>query len=41
MSLKQWCDSGWLRPHQTSREEIDNLLRAEHPDLLPEGDGGG
>ena len=26
MSLKQWQNSGWLRPHTTSRQEIANLL---------------
>ena len=26
MSLKQWADKGWLRPHTTSAEEIRNLL---------------
>ncbi len=26
MSLKQWADNGWLRPHTTSQEEIKNLL---------------
>jgi hypothetical protein len=27
MSLKQWVDNGWLRPHTTSEKEIRNLLR--------------
>jgi hypothetical protein len=26
MSLANWADVGWLRPHQTSRQEIANLL---------------
>ena len=26
MTLKQWQDNGWLCPHQTSRQEIENLL---------------
>jgi len=26
MSLADWADVGWLRPHQTSRQEIANLL---------------
>jgi hypothetical protein len=26
MSLKQWEDNGWLKPHRTSRKEIKNLL---------------
>ncbi|MEW5910914.1 MAG: hypothetical protein AB1659_14010, partial [Thermodesulfobacteriota bacterium] len=26
MTLKDWADDGWLKSHQTSREEISNLL---------------
>jgi hypothetical protein len=26
MTLEQWRDNGWLRPHNTSRQEIQNLL---------------
>jgi len=26
MSLKQWADNGWLKPHKTSRQEIGSLL---------------
>jgi hypothetical protein len=26
MSLKQWADNGWLRPHKTSPKEIKDLL---------------
>ena len=33
MTLKQWADNGWLRPHRTSPEEIDNLLSMGHRDL--------
>lgn len=33
MSLKQWADNGWLKPHQTSREEIGNLLAIVDRDL--------
>ncbi len=33
MSLKQWSDNGWLRPHRTSRQEIGNLLGIVHRDL--------
>jgi hypothetical protein len=33
MTLKQWADNGWLRPHRTSPEEIDNLLNMVHRDL--------
>ena len=34
MSLKQWADNGWLKPHRTSREEINNLLNIVERDLL-------
>jgi len=33
MSLQQWVEHGWLRPHKTSREEIENLLRIVNRDL--------
>jgi hypothetical protein len=33
MSLKQWADNKWLRPHQTSPEEIENLLKIVDRDL--------
>jgi hypothetical protein len=33
MSLKEWLENGWLRPHQTSREEIRNLLGIVERDL--------
>jgi len=33
MSLKQWADNGWLKPHRTSREEISNLLGIVERDL--------
>ena len=33
MTLKQWMDNGWLRPHRTSPEEIDNLLSIVNRDL--------
>jgi hypothetical protein len=26
MSLKDWAEHGWLKPHKTSKEEIGNLL---------------
>jgi hypothetical protein len=26
MTLSQWADNGWLKPHQTTREEISDLL---------------
>lgn len=33
MSLKQWFNNGWLRPHTTSRQEIANLLAIARRDL--------
>lgn len=33
MSLKQWADNGWLRPHETSRREIQELLAIVKRDL--------
>ena len=33
MTLQQWFDNGWLRPHKTSREEIINLLQIVNRDL--------
>ena len=33
MTLKQWADNGWLKPHQTSRQEIGNLLAIVRRDL--------
>jgi uncharacterized protein (UPF0332 family) len=31
--LKQWADNGWLKPHRTSRKEINSLLRIVERDL--------
>jgi hypothetical protein len=33
VSLKQWQDNGWLKPHTTSRQEIANLLSIVRRDL--------
>lgn len=33
MSLKQWADNGWLKPHKTSAKEINNLLLIVERDL--------
>lgn len=33
MTLEQWQNNGWLRPHATSREEIGNLLSIARRDL--------
>ena len=37
MSLKQWADNSWLKPHQTSRDEIKNLLDIVDRDMLDAG----
>lgn len=34
MSLKDWSDNGWLKPHQTDKTEISNLLQIAERDLL-------
>ncbi len=33
MNLNEWERNGWLRPHKTSREEIQNLLKIVERDL--------
>lgn len=33
MSLINWVNNGWLRPHKTSREEISNLLGIVNRDI--------
>jgi hypothetical protein len=33
MSLKQWAENGWLRPHKTSPKEISSLLKMVDRDL--------
>jgi len=33
MSLSQWAANGWLKPHRTSRQEIENLLGIVRRDL--------
>ncbi len=33
MTLKQWADNGWLRAHQTSPQEIADLLAVVERDL--------
>jgi hypothetical protein len=33
MTLKQWSDNGWLRPHATSSEEVNNLFQIVERDL--------
>ena len=39
MSLKRWLDNGWLRVHQTSRKEIENLLMIVERDLKDAREG--
>lgn len=39
MSLSQWANNGWLRPHQTSAKEVQDLLAIVKRDLADaEGD---
>ena len=33
MSLQNWASNGWLRPHKTSAQEIENLLAIVDRDL--------
>jgi len=33
MTLKQWADNGWLKPHKTSAGEIGNLMAIVERDL--------
>jgi hypothetical protein len=33
MTLKNWHDNGWLKPHKTSRQEIQGLIAMVHRDL--------
>ena len=40
MSLKQWANNGWLRAHQTSRQEIAQLLAITRRDLADARSGG-
>ncbi|MDI6808933.1 MAG: hypothetical protein QME66_08135 [Candidatus Eisenbacteria bacterium] len=39
MTLKQWSENGWLRAHETSREEIGNLLAIVRRDLTDAREG--
>jgi hypothetical protein len=34
MTLQKWLEFGWLRPHQTSRAEILDLLSIVDRDLI-------
>ncbi|MEA2077841.1 MAG: hypothetical protein U9O95_07475 [Candidatus Marinimicrobia bacterium] len=33
MSLENWLKNGWLKPHQTSKQEIENLFNIVKRDL--------
>lgn len=33
MSLAQWAEYGWIKPHKTSQKEISDLLRIVERDL--------
>ena len=33
MSLESWARNGWLRPHQTNRQQIADLLAIVERDL--------
>ncbi len=37
MTLKQWGENRWLRPHKTSRQEISELLKIVDRDLQDAG----
>jgi hypothetical protein len=39
MALRQWADSGWLKAHSTSREEIGNLLAIVGRDIADSEQG--
>jgi len=34
MSLENWAKNGWLRPHQSSQQEIKNLFEIVDRDLI-------
>ena len=40
MTLKQWVDNGWLKAHQTSADEIGNLLAIVDRDIKDATEGG-
>jgi hypothetical protein len=39
MSLHDWAESGWLRSHKTSRQEVAGLLGIVERDLADAGQG--
>ncbi|MBC8466530.1 MAG: hypothetical protein H8D55_01710 [Deltaproteobacteria bacterium] len=40
MTLKQWANNGWIKPHKTSTAEIGNLLAIVERDLKDAIEGG-
>ena len=39
VSLETWHKNGWLRPHKTSKKEIDNLLKIVERDIRDASEG--
>lgn len=39
MTLQQWAENGWLRPHKTSAKEIKDLIRIVERDLKDAAEG--
>lgn len=39
MTLKQWLNNGWLKPHKTSKDEIKNLLGIVDRDIKDASEG--
>jgi hypothetical protein len=39
MTLRQWADNGWLRPHKTSQKEVANLINIVERDLSDAAEG--
>lgn len=37
MTLQQWANNGWLKPHRTSAEEVGNLLTIARRDTSDAG----
>ena len=40
MTLSNWENNGWLRPHETSRQEISNLFDIVERDIKDAGNPG-
>lgn len=40
MALAQWANNGWLKVHQTSSDEIGNLLAIVDRDIKDAAEGG-